>query len=55
MSDLLKAALVLGAAILVATSIMTCFSPYQSCMRAHSSDDPQIRALVCARLLGGES
>ena len=55
MSDLLKAAMALGAAILVATSIMTCFSPYQSCMRAHSSDDPQLRALVCARALGERS
>ena len=49
MSDLLKAALNLGAAIVVATSIVTWFSPYQSCIRAYDGNQIAGRAIACAR------
>ena len=50
MSDLLKAALVLGVAILIAAAIVMYFSPYQTCMRAFDGN-PAIR---CARALSGQ-
>ena len=50
MSDLLKAALMLGVAIVTATSIVTCFSPYNSCVRAYEGSGPA--KIVCARMLG---
>lgn len=46
MSDILKAALVLGAAIVIATAIMTYFSPYQSCVPAFEGSS---FALRCAQ------
>ncbi|MCY4598358.1 MAG: hypothetical protein OXF27_00335 [Acidobacteria bacterium] len=49
MSDLLKAALILGAAIVVATSIVTYFSPFHSCIRAHDGEQTRSRAIACAR------
>ena len=49
MSDLLKAALILGAAIVVATSIVTWFSPYLSCIRAYDGSQTAGRAIACAR------
>ena len=36
MSDLLKATVILGAAIVIAVSIWVYFSPYHSCVRASS-------------------
>ena len=53
MSDLLKAVLILSAAMLLATCIRTYFSPYHSCVRAYEGDQTAIRALICARAIGG--
>ena len=47
MSDLLKAALILGVSIVVAVLIWTYFSPYQSCVRAGG------RVIVCASATSG--
>ena len=54
MSDLLKAALILAAAILVATAIVTYFSPYYSCMRAFEGDQLAGRSIACARAIGSD-
>lgn len=56
MSDILKAAVVLGAAIVVAVLLAAYFSPYHSCVRAATGEaEPSLRALVCARAVGGNS
>ena len=52
MSDTLKAGLIVGGAILLATALYVYFSPYRSCVR----DATMVRgsvALVCARAVGG--
>ena len=48
MSDSMKAALILGVAIVVAVSIWTNFSPFQSCVRAGMSP------IGCARAVAGQ-
>ena len=50
MSDILKAAIIVAIAILLATLIGVFFSPYHSCVRA---GDSPARPIVCARALGG--
>ena len=50
MSDLLKAVLVLSAAIVLSVCIWTYFSPYHSCVRSIAGSNEAIR---CARALGG--
>jgi len=54
MSDPLKAALILGAAIVIAMSIWVYFSPYHSCVRAMPEKaGPADAAAFCARSLAG--
>ena len=54
MSDLIKAALIIGVTIIGGTGIWVYFSPYHSCVRAgyegNWNGSPEIR---CAALLGG--
>ena len=57
MNDLVKAALVVGAAIIFSAALLIYFSPYQTCVRAiHDkreaipSADVQLR---CAQMVGG--
>ena len=52
MNDMLKVALILAAAIVVATVIVTYFSPYYSCLRGSESE---ARSIICARAVGGVS
>ena len=54
MSDLLKAALILGVAIVVAVLIWTYFSPYHSCLRSFEGSITSGRALACARATAGQ-
>lgn len=48
MTDHVKVALVIGAAILVAVTIMTYFSPFHSCMRAYDGRQVSAAAFRCA-------
>ena len=50
MSDAMKVAVILGAAIVVVVSILTYFSPFHSCMRAY--DGRQV-AVAAQRCIGG--
>ena len=50
MSDLLKAALILSAAILLAICIRTYFSPYHSCVRAYEGEQTAVRGRALCRV-----
>ena len=52
MSDTLKAGLIVGGAILLATALYVYFSPYQSCVRGTTNVRGSV-ALVCARAVSG--
>ena len=52
MSDIMKAALIVGGAVLLATIIALYFSPYHSCVRS-GPEENRAWALNCARAVGG--
>lgn len=49
MNNTIKAALIVGAAIVLAIGLYVYFSPYQSCMRENMSDgrDRGVVSLIC--------
>jgi hypothetical protein len=53
-SDIIRAAIILSAGILLATGLWIYFSPYHSCVRAFQNDDAEYDALdvalKCAQL-----
>ena len=53
MSDILKATLILSAAMLLAVIIMTYFSPYHSCVRTYGNPSPGW-VMRCAEAVGGQ-
>ena len=53
MSDPVKIAVVVGAAIIGATAIWIYFSPYYSCVRALHQENDQHPEIRCAALVGG--
>jgi hypothetical protein len=55
MSDLIKAALILGVFIFAAVAVWTYFSPYQSCVRSFTkgSVDRSAAARHCAIVISG--
>ena len=52
MSDTLKAALIVGGAILLATALYVYFSPYHSCVRSSFKTRSSLE-LACAQAVGG--
>ena len=53
MIDTLKAALIVGGAILLATALYVYFSPYHSCVRSSFDTIRSSKELVCAEAVGG--
>jgi hypothetical protein len=52
-SDLLKAALIISGAAIIATSIWVYFSPYQTCVRAEHVRGNEMAERTCAAFLSG--
>jgi hypothetical protein len=52
MSDLVKAAAILGIAIVAATALWVYFSPYQTCVRAQRAHNVPRAETNCAAALG---
>jgi len=50
MNDRVKSALVIGAAIVIATLLWIYFSPYHTCVRAERAENAEWR---CAIAMGG--
>ena len=51
--NLVKAAAILAAGVIIAAGIVMYFSPYQSCMRGVADRNPNApAAVICARHLG---
>jgi hypothetical protein len=47
-----KAALIIGAAIIISVALWICFSPYHTCVRAERADGAERAEIACAAALG---
>lgn len=53
MSDIVKAAVILGVAVIAAAAIWVYYSPYQTCVRGeYARNNPSAAEIRCAAALG---